>query len=266
MHNPGRGARPAEKGYESGMLHLALIAERGRAAGDGDSRLRINECNLCGYVWSARGGCGRPKVCPECRSSLWDRPDVRKAVCCRCGHEWITDSHPVMCPSCKSRRWENELLPLECRRCGIRWNDALKRDDPVTCPKCGILGAGEYKVGKIRKKALNNKGSPMDEKVLKEMRSIDKDVFIAACLRNHGLTPDQADIIVRFNRGESVPCIASDMSVPVSAVMNAILPYMELCESAGMKARSRSLEYYGTAEAAAVTGKRAACGVPADPS
>ncbi|WII07991.1 hypothetical protein PED39_02005 [Methanomassiliicoccales archaeon LGM-RCC1] len=231
-----------EKDYQIGMLRLERIVERNRTVHDADDRWCVNECKLCGYIWNAESESERPNVCPMCRSSLWDRPNVRKVMCYRCGHEWITSSEsPMMCPSCKSRRWKNELLPLECCRCGSTWEDTFKQGVPVTCPKCGVLKPEQYKVGRIHKKTLrdvtehrNNRVS-LDESILKEMWGIDEDLFRSVCLRKHGLTSVQADIIVKFDRGESVPDIASDMSVSVSTVMDVVLPFMRLCESMGVR-------------------------------
>ena len=165
--------------------------------------------------------------------------------CNRCGHEWITACEsPMMCPSCKSRRWKNRMLPLECCRCGTRWQDALKQGVPVKCPECGPIGSDEYKVGKIHKKTLrgvtDHRNNPisLSESILREMWDTDEDLFRSICLRNHGLTSVQADIIVRFDRGESVPDLASDMSVSVSTVMDVILPFMKLCESMGVRSWS----------------------------
>lgn len=234
-----------EKDYQMGMLRLERIAERSRTVHDGDDGWRVNECRLCGHVWNSAAGSERPKMCPMCRSSLWNRPNVRKVRCYRCGHEWNTalDS-PVMCPSCKSKRWKSKTLSLGCCICGACWEDPLKQGVPVSCPECGVLGDKDYKVGKIHKKTLrdvtDHRGSEilLDEGILNEMWGRDGDIFRAVCLRNHGLTSEQADIIVRFDRGEPVPDIASEMSMPVSKVMDVVLPYMELCESMGVRAWS----------------------------
>lgn len=234
-----------EKDYQMGMLRLERMVERNRTVHDADERWCVNECKLCGYIWNSESGSERPKVCPTCRSSLWDRPNVRKVKCCRCGHEWITSCEsPTMCPSCKSRRWKNKLLPLECCKCGSRWEDTLKKGVKVTCPECGVLGEKEYKIGKIHKKSLRevtdhrNSRVSLNENILDDMWSRDEDIFKAVCLRNHGLTSEQADIIVKFDNGESVPDIAADMSMSVSAVMDVVLPYMRLCESMGVRSWS----------------------------
>lgn len=50
-----------------------------------------------------------------------------------------------------------------------------------------------------------------------------------------GLRQSKADIIVRFDRDESVPEIASSMGISVSEVMDSVIQYMKLCESLGVK-------------------------------
>ena len=76
---------------------------------------------------------------------------------------------------------------------------------------------------------------PLDEKILKEMWDTEGDLYRTVLLRKHGLTPEQADIIVRFDCDESVPEIASSMGISVSEVMDSVIQYMKLCESLGVK-------------------------------
>ena len=235
-----------ENDYQMGMKRLGRIVEQNRSVHEADDRWCVNECRLCGYVWNAENGGERPKVCPMCRSSLWDREDAKKVRCHRCGHEWITSSgrDPVMCPSCKSRRWKRKKLPIICNRCGERWNDQLKDGETVCCPVCGPLGPGEYRLGKTRRRSLKDVANPertgmeLTEDMLRDMWKEDEDLFRVVRLRNSGLTSDQADIIVRFDRGTMVPDIAIQMSMSVSAVMDVVLPYMALCESMGVRSWS----------------------------
>lgn len=79
------------------------------------------------------------------------------------------------------------------------------------------------------------RGIPLNEKVLGEMWGTEGDYYRVVLLRKRGLTPEQADIIVRFDKDESIPDIASSMGISVSTVMNSVVPYMELCESMGVR-------------------------------
>lgn len=127
-------------------------------------------CYRCGKVWEPEGG-EPPRLCPRCRSSQWDVPVLRDAVCTACGHRWQrtdirekcpacgagssvpgmlhcnqcdhdwlprSDSRPERCPSCRSSRWDEERdHTFTCYRCGNVWRN--RTDHPERCPSCRSL-------------------------------------------------------------------------------------------------------------------------------
>ncbi len=225
------------------MRRLERIVRQNKVAEDSKGRKRkVNACRLCGYVWKSRGKGDGPKNCPRCRTTLWDDENVSKVACERCGHSWATTKgRPPKCPSCGSKRWDEEVLTVVCNSCGRSWRSHLRKGDPVYCPQCGALGPGEYRTESIRKtarKAEHVDGVPLDERALRAMWGMEDDIRKAVFLRNIGLTPEQADVIVSFDRGVLIPDIASRMSVPVSEVMGVVLPYMRICESMGARSWS----------------------------
>ena len=232
-----------ESDYQIGMKLLERIIKQNRSSKGIDDSGMMNECKLCGYVWNTRKGENNSKLCPSCRSSLWDRSDVREVRCNRCGHAWITaKKNPPKCPDCGSKRWEAETIKIICSKCGMRWDDQMREGRPIVCHVCGELGPDDYIFGRARKGTLKdvtkNRTSLMNKDVLIEMWSNDDDLFREVTLRNNGFSPEQATVIVRFDRGIPVPTIASDVSMSVSQVMNIILPYMAICESMGVESWS----------------------------
>ncbi len=55
-------------------------------------RVKIDgwECTRCGHVWVSRED-AKPKVCPRCKSALWDEPRVPKPPTVRKPKPW---EHP----------------------------------------------------------------------------------------------------------------------------------------------------------------------------
>lgn len=232
-----------EEGYQKGMKRLGRMAVQNAPMEKAGEEMRSNQCKLCGYVWKTGMDDDVPRVCPECKTSLWNRKGARKVKCKRCGHTWATTTKaPAMCPSCKSRRWKSATLTIVCKRCGSSWDDTLKKGDIVSCPACGVLFKDEYSVCKPRKVSLKNvtdpkrkKTVPLTEKTLRDMWKEENSMYKAVLLRKCGLSQEQADIIARFDSGEYVPEIAVDMRIPLSRVMDSVIPYMELCEYLGVR-------------------------------
>ena len=216
------------------MKRLERIVRHSRS---GRVSSRVRTCRMCGYVWESRKDSGMPKSCPKCRSTLWDSRTVGTASCRRCGHAWTTTmGRPPKCPSCGSKRWDADILTVVCCSCGRRWKSALKKDEPVACPECGELPPSGYRVESAE---IPDSGeAPLSEAVLEAMWKVEDDLDRAVFLRNIGLTPEHADVIVSFDRGDPVPDIAARMSMPVSEIMEAVLPFMGLCESMGVRSWS----------------------------
>ncbi len=220
-----------------GMRRLGRIVIQTKSC---EATGKVRSCRLCGHIWESKKSSGEPKCCPKCRSSLWDRQAVGTVTCRRCGHMWSTTmEHPPKCPSCGSKRWDADILTVVCASCGRRWLSILRKGDSVRCPVCGELGPGGYHIeGAKRSGRPRRMEVPLSEDILLVMWRMDNELNRAVFLRNSGLTPEQADVIVSFDRGDSVPEIASRMSMPVSEVMESVLPFMGLCESMGAKSWS----------------------------
>ena len=105
----------------------------------------IYMCNICHHRWTPSknrvrqsGGnpLQKPKVCPKCRSALWNREDMVKNKCRRCGHEWVAVSDSVYkCPKCLSARWRVPPEYCRCKICGYVWEKKTKAT-PKACPSC----------------------------------------------------------------------------------------------------------------------------------
>jgi predicted Zn-ribbon and HTH transcriptional regulator len=127
-------------------------------------------CHRCGHLWIPRKA-GVPRLCSRCKSSQWNVPIRRDAVCGKCGnewcrteinepcpecgltgregtapealrcnqcdHEWIKRSagQPKRCPVCKTSKWNETKVPQQaCHRCGHVFR--IRTESPLKCPKC----------------------------------------------------------------------------------------------------------------------------------
>ena len=198
----------------------------------------VNECRVCGHIWRTRSG-SVPKTCPACRSSLWNRDDIQEKRCYRCGHVWHSSlDNPARCPSCKSKVWYREILAVTCKKCGSRWESPLKNGYDVTCPKCGQLDTKDYSVSSTRSpeggiEVFDGKNQGFTPEAVVKMRTIEGDIFRSLFLRECGLTPLQADVIVLYDKGIPVPKISSEMDVPLSNIIPIVVRYRHLMESMG---------------------------------
>jgi len=70
------------------------------------------ECEVCGHKWESRGS-NLPRICPKCRSGVWNGHKCPLRYCFRCGYKWYggLDKLPQRCPRCHSLRWNLEVLP-----------------------------------------------------------------------------------------------------------------------------------------------------------
>lgn len=126
-----------ESEFKDRMGRLSRIVQANRESGNGPEA-RQCLCRICGHRWNARTESARPRTCPSCRSSLWDRKELRTVRCYRCGHEWRTSlPHPPRCPSCTSDKWDLKTVAVRCRKCSSVWYDPLSVDKISKCPQCG---------------------------------------------------------------------------------------------------------------------------------
>jgi len=232
-----------ESEFQMGMRRLERILHDGVQTVDADPEVRMNVCKMCNHVWRSRGD-STPKHCPACRSTLWDSDEARTVRCYRCGHTWTTTRADIVrCPACRSKKWDRETVMLVCRRCGSRWEDTVRDGAEVSCPECGVLSRSDYRAASKEKETLATVSKPhrdsaLSEDALRSMWEEDGDLVRSMYLRNLGMSAEQADVIVQFDGGMTATEIACRMSMPVCDVMRIVLPYMELCESMGVRSWS----------------------------
>ncbi|MGN0138376.1 MAG: hypothetical protein ACI381_07210, partial [Candidatus Methanomethylophilaceae archaeon] len=90
-------------------------------------------CYRCGHSWTQEGG-ARPRLCPRCRTSVWDVPVSRQARCSECGCEWTRGRIDEPCPECGASSDESPGM-LHCNQCDHTWSRRTSRD-PKRCPVC----------------------------------------------------------------------------------------------------------------------------------
>ncbi len=92
-------------------------------------------CCRCNYDWFPRGD-ELPKRCPECRSVKWNSPSL-PIECLRCGHRWNSQKgSPLRCPFCGSKCWNVPPKRNVCMQCGFEWT-SFNANRPGKCPECG---------------------------------------------------------------------------------------------------------------------------------
>ncbi len=186
-----------ESEFQKGMKRLERILNERRLSKDGHdgSDGRMNICRVCNHAWASRGD-APPKLCPACRSRFWNRDDLRTVRCLRCGHSWTTTKDEITrCPNCRSKKWDQKTVALICRKCGSRWNDTLRADEDVLCPKCGLLRREDYRTTSQGKETLANFSEPpskiaLNEDMLRRMWSENDALLRSACLRNQGISAE----------------------------------------------------------------------------
>ena len=69
----------------------------GGRPGEADAMPRVKidgwECSRCGHVWVSRED-AKPRVCPRCKSPLWDVPRVPKPPAAPKPKPWKRDRPP----------------------------------------------------------------------------------------------------------------------------------------------------------------------------
>ncbi|MBR2255042.1 MAG: hypothetical protein IJ856_04410 [Candidatus Methanomethylophilaceae archaeon] len=170
----------------------------------------FNVCRMCGHVWKMNVNGKVPKVCPSCRSTLWNRQGAKEVRCVLCGHSWTTMlDEPLRCPSCKSKRWNRAYTPADTA-------DPYQSDGRLT---------GQEMAFRRRMLTLFDRDT-LD--ALHRSRSMREKEGV---LVGRGMTVDQSDVVILFDGGVPIPEIASRMSMSVSDVMDILVPYMDACEA-----------------------------------
>jgi len=204
--------------------------------GNGDDSM--HRCIVCGHTWSIRPDHPNPKLCPECKSTIWNRRDAHRCICMRCGHRWFsTDAHPLRCPSCKSKTWDSEFLMVRCSRCGSVWRDRMD-SDTFRCPQCGVVGREELCVvsrydGRRRYDDSKRKGPvSLNREVVDRVRSVGREnrTEILMC---SGLSRVESEILICFMDGEDPVSLAREQGIPLHDVMMTLAPYVRICDEEG---------------------------------
>lgn len=227
-----------ESEFQIGMKRLENIVRsfRSFSAEDRSEDVRkINVCNVCGHTWKVRAKHPHPRLCPKCRSSFWDSSMVARYKCNRCDYEWRSESLPVRCPSCRTRTWNSPQLDVSCRICGHQWKDPAKVFYRLRCPVCGDSDSESIVISprKDSYEEAQDIRTVLTEETVRASWLVEDPYFRTVTLVNRGLSPKNANIVVRFDNGSTATAIALEMSIPICDVMSVISDYSELIESMG---------------------------------
>ena len=222
--------------FREGMDRLARIVETNRE-GERSSTERhpyACMCRMCGHRWNPRTDSVRPRACPACRSTLWDRRNARTVMCFRCGHEWVTSmSHPLRCPACASDKWYLDKVEIRCRICSSRWLDPLAAGKVIRCPVCGPVDRSEVRFvfgkSKTQKKTVvpRGKGAPPAE-LYRSFADFGNEVVEQEEMVGWGFTPEQAEILHEFMCGMGTVGIAGRHRKSLSEVLDIVSPYISV--------------------------------------
>ena len=197
--------------------------------------LDMHKCKLCSYEWGVNRKHPKPKLCPSCRSTLWDQSDVVKHKCRRCDHVWFSlDAHPVRCSSCKAKTWNSPYLIIRCNRCGKEWKDQLKKSNDFKCPTCGAIDEDDIRVvSRFRKEEKEVRPVVIDEDSISELIADDSRDSMADRLRVSGFDESGVEMVCSFIEGIDPITIARSRKVSFNTVMTVISPFAKVCEKQG---------------------------------
>lgn len=213
------------------MNRLAGAVEHSEEEGQ-DERAGALRCVICGHVWMPRSE-KKPRSCPRCHSTMWDKEAVKIVRCMRCGHSWkTTDDHPIRCPSCRSKKWDMAGVDIVCKHCGAHWTDPLSAGTTLVCPSCGQSDRKGMTVSN-KQRRCDPANVHVSLPMIWEMRKKTDDESKVGSLTSHGLSTTDAEIVVRFDRGMRVVPISRELDISLESVMAAVIPYIEACDSAG---------------------------------
>ncbi len=198
-----------------------------------------NRCMLCGYEWDRNPKHPEPKLCPSCKSTLWNHSDVMRHLCKRCDHVWFSlDEHPMRCPSCKSKVWDSQYLVVRCVRCDTKWKDPMRVQKTFRCPKCGPVDLDDIKI--VSRHVPEQKEQPIRKSPLQidvgladSLISLGDHKERLYMLSAKGYPDDEVDILCSFIDGQDPITMARDRNIPLNDVMMAIAPFAILCEKEG---------------------------------
>lgn len=220
-----------ESEFKDRMDRLSRIVQANRESGNGPEA-RQCLCRICGHRWNARTESVRPRTCPSCRSSLWDRKELRTVRCYRCGHEWRTSlPHPPRCPSCTSDKWDLKTVAVRCRKCSSVWYDPLSVDKISKCPQCGpvprdmISPASKKSMTQNMKTNQRRRGSSPPSEMYDVFNGSDSADISEKALIGKGFSAEQAGILHEFICGAGAVEIACRRGKSLEEVLNVVSPY-----------------------------------------
>ena len=232
-----------ESTFQEGMARLIRMTHQNGHSNPSDkgSPNKVGDfhiCKMCNHAWKIRKSNPNPKSCPSCHSTIWNSPNARKVRCARCGHEWNTNiKHPTMCPKCKSRTYDSQTLVVQCKICESRWEDTMNHDR-VNCPNCGIITKENVKI-LPRMEDLVSRDEPKQRKNPLLINSEDISILSQQTddysrfiyLNKIGLSPTEADILIRYMKEQKPVEIALDLDIPLGFVFETIVPYIDATET-----------------------------------
>ena len=191
-----------------------------------NSGLKRHRCKQCSHMWMSK--LDSPLACPKCRSKLWDK-EMEKLICRSCGFEWNhrADKGPLeKCPDCQSEDLMPELVDCICKRCG--YSGKMKSDRISRCPVCWttLSVCREPSVYKEMEayqrpnwnKIYVNSGSVLSAILRSDIDDTKKVIELGSEI---GLDTTDAEILVRFSKGEDPVSIARAIDTSLNRVMMA---------------------------------------------
>ena len=190
--------------------------------------LNRHKCKQCSHMWMSK--LDSPLVCPGCRSKLWDK-DTEKFRCGSCGSKWNHRADrglPEKCPKCRSGDLMPEFVECMCIRCG--YSGKMKSDRVNRCPVCwtalsvysGSPVFRERSAGYQRpnwNKIYTSSGQALSAILRSDADDAIKIIEIGSKI---GLHITDAEILVRFNKGEDPVSIARATDSSLNRVMMAV--------------------------------------------
>jgi len=193
----------------------------------------MHTCYICGHSWKRTKNHPNPRICPVCKSTLWNRKDARKCLCKRCDHVWFSvDPHPLRCPNCKTKTWDAQYLMVRCEICGTKWKDAFRVSKNFRCPVCGPIDQSRVKVVSRYQTYQKKVDNDPDKRTIitREVSDViisttDVDSRTKAMMDN-GLSVIEAEVLSKFIEGDDPITLARRNRISLHEVMMIIVSYV----------------------------------------
>ncbi|MCL2148077.1 MAG: hypothetical protein FWH47_01895 [Methanomassiliicoccaceae archaeon] len=215
-------------------------------------------CAVCGHVWEGRAGKDMPARCPRCDSRRWGK-ELHRHICVACSHEWMGRSEvPLVCPKCLSKSWNKDVRIFSCGECGHVWRAGPEERRLTLCPECFSSASTEMAdrscpgCGYDGLVSVKDDACPSCGAVLPVLRQAGRASACRECqdglrteayhlafkvlcsdstdrkkvkdLVQMGLHPSDADVMIRYSRGEDVTDIARGTGLSIDRIIKTIRP------------------------------------------